>query len=92
MLGDAGDLGERATDTYSCVQVVEVVRVGRGADTAGLGDAVGGAPQAAVVAEVEQRRGGLRNRRECVLRGRDPRGSVAAIERVGGCLLYTSVE
>ena len=61
-----------------------MIRVCCRADAAGLGDPVERTPQTAVIAEIEQRSGGLRNGCKRVLRGSDLCGSVAAVERIGG--------
>ena len=49
-----------------------------------LVDAVGGAPEAAVVAEVEEGLGGCGEGGDGVLCGRDHCGGGASVERVGG--------
>jgi len=66
-------------------EVVEVGVVAGGADAAGLCDAVERAPQAAVVAQIDEGySAGLGYGRDGVLGGRNLRGGVAAVERVGG--------
>ena len=59
-------------------------RIGHRTGRAGLGDAIDRAPQAAVVAEVDQRRTGTGQGADRVLGGTDACGVEASVLRVGG--------